>query len=153
MEKLRKGAGVALLVRRRLRRDDLGDWRCRRRSLKRARTLELAWVRGESAGVAAANAAHKPAFLDFYADWCLPCKELDLKVFHQPEVVAELQRFQLVKVDCTHDDDPVVASTQERYGAATLPTLVFLGADGKVAKKIDHFVEKDEFLAALRAVH
>jgi thiol:disulfide interchange protein DsbD len=119
-----------------------------------AHQAELQWIHGEVPGVAAAKAAQKPAFLDFYADWCLPCKELDIKTFHQPEVMRELSRFQLVKVDCTKgDDDPVVVETQERYGAATLPTLVMIGADGKVQKKIDHFVEKDELLQALRSVH
>ena len=104
--------------------------------------------------MAAAKANHKPAFLDFYADWCLPCKEMELKVFHLPEVAAELSRFELVKVDCTQgDDDPVSTAAQKQYGAATLPTLVMIGSDGQVAKKIDHYVEKDEFLSALRAIH
>jgi len=119
-----------------------------------AQVAELRWTRGEAEGVAAAKTAGKPAFLDFYADWCLPCKELDVKTFHQPEVMGELSRFQLVKVDCTKgDDDPKVMETQNRYGAATLPTLVIIGSDGQVAKKIDHLVEKDELLEALRQVH
>ena len=66
------------------------------------------------------------------------------------EVAAELQRFTLVKVDCTNDDDPVVAEAKKRYGADTLPTLVLLDSDGKVAQKIDHFVEPDELLPLLR---
>jgi thioredoxin:protein disulfide reductase len=119
-----------------------------------AAVAELTWIRGEKDGLTAAKTAHKPAFVDFYADWCLPCKEMELKVFHQPEVAAELQRFQLVKVDCTKgDDDAVAVESQKRWGADTLPTLLMLGADGQAAKKIDHFVEKDEFLAALRMVH
>jgi thiol:disulfide interchange protein DsbD len=119
-----------------------------------AKVAELTWIRGEKGGLSAAKTAHKPAFVDFYADWCLPCKEMELKVFHEPEVAAELQRFQLVKVDCTGgDDDPVALESQKRWGANTLPTLLMLGTDGQAAKKIDHFVEKDEFLAALRMVH
>jgi thiol:disulfide interchange protein DsbD len=149
-EKFRKGLGIALLC--------IGGFGVVAWVLAvpapAAAAKELQWVRGEQAGVQAAQAAHKPAFLDFYADWCLPCKELELKVFHQPEVMAELDRFQLVKVDCTKgDDDPATLETQKKYGADTLPTLVFVGADGKVANKINHMIEKEECLQALRAVH
>jgi thioredoxin:protein disulfide reductase len=146
-EKLRKALGIALIV-------GGGFGVIAWFMATPAEAAELKWIRGESEGVAAAKAAQKPAFLDFYADWCLPCKELDIKTFHQPEVSAEFQRFQLVKVDCTKgDDDPAVMATQSRYGAATLPTLVMIGSDGQIAKKIDHFVGKDELLAALRSVH
>ena len=81
--------------------------------------------------MAAAKRAHKPALLDFYADWCLPCKEMELKTF-DARGRARARALQLVKVDCTNDDDPAVAAAKKRWGAATLPTLVLLGADGKV---------------------
>src|SRR5262249_55306833 len=86
--------------------------------------LHLAWIKGEKPGLVAAKAGHKPALLDFYADWCLPCKEMELKTFDHEEVAKELQRFTLVKVDMTNDDDPETAAVKQRYGAATLPTVV-----------------------------
>jgi len=112
----------------------------------------LTWLKGEAAGVAAAKSAHKPALLDFYADWCLPCKEMELKTFENPEVASELERYQLVKVDMTSDDDPNVVAVRERYQATTLPTLVLLDSDGKVVQKIDHYVEPKELLPLLRPV-
>jgi thiol:disulfide interchange protein DsbD len=111
--------------------------------------LHLAWIKGEKPGLEAARANHKPALLDFYADWCLPCKEMELKTFDQDEVAKELQRFALIKLDMTNDDDPETAAVKERYGAATLPTVVLLDADGKVAHKLDHFVEPKELLPLL----
>jgi thiol:disulfide interchange protein DsbD len=116
-----------------------------------AAEARLAWVHGEHEGVSAANAEHKPALLDFYADWCLPCKELELKTFSRPDVAKELQRFKLVKVNCTTDDDPKVEDAKKRWGAATLPTVLLLDASGKVAHKIDHFVSGDELLEMLRS--
>jgi thiol:disulfide interchange protein DsbD len=112
----------------------------------------LAWVHGADAGLEQARAAHRPVVLDFYADWCLPCKELELKTFSRAEVAEQLERFTLVKVDCTHDDDPQVAAAKERWQAATLPTLVLVGADGQVARRIDHFVDPEELVALLRDV-
>jgi len=109
----------------------------------------ITWVHGENEGLEIARALHKPALLDFYADWCLPCKELELKTFSRAEVARALARFTLVKVNCTTDDDPAVAAAKKRWGADTLPTLVLLDADGKVARKIDHFVQPDELLKLL----
>jgi thiol:disulfide interchange protein DsbD len=145
--KLRKGLGVAATV--------VGlfgtvGWVLAPKAAD-ARAPELAWVHGEAAGVQAAQAQHKPALLDFYADWCLPCKELELKTFSHPEVARLLQQFTLVKVDCTTDDDPAVLDAKKRYQAETLPTLALLDANGKLARKIDHFVEPDELLKILRS--
>lgn len=110
------------------------------------------WIHGEKAGLAAAKAAGKPALLDFYADWCLPCKEMEIKTFDHPEVAEELRRFQLVKIDTTNDDDPEVIEAKKRYRADTLPTVVLIGSDGRVAHHIDHYVEPHELLPLLRGL-
>ena len=109
----------------------------------------ITWVHGESEGLEVARAQHRPVLLDFYADWCLPCKELENKTFSRIEVARALARFTLVKVNCTTDDDPLVVAAKQRWHADTLPTLVLVDADGKVARKIDHFVPAEELLALL----
>jgi thioredoxin:protein disulfide reductase len=109
----------------------------------------VAWVHGEDEGLKVARALHRPALLDFYADWCLPCKELERKTFSRAEVARALARFTLIKVDCTTDDDPAVAAAKRRWGADTLPTLVLVDGDGKVARRIDHFVPPEELLQLL----
>jgi thioredoxin:protein disulfide reductase len=111
----------------------------------------LAWTYGEKAGLAAARAAHKPALLDFYADWCIPCKEMDVKTFDK--VSDELQRFQLVKIDGTNEDDPAVIEVVNRYDAHVRPTVIVLDSDGKIVKKYDGVVSAEELGPVLRAVH
>jgi thiol:disulfide interchange protein DsbD len=144
-EKLRKGLGVAALV--------VGAYGIVGYLLTAPQIgAELHWVRGEAAGVQAARLEHKPVLLDFYADWCLPCKELELKTFSDPKVKEALAGFTLVKVDCTADDDPAVVDAKQRYHADTLPTLSLLDADGHQVKTINHFVEPTELIETLRAL-
>jgi thiol:disulfide interchange protein DsbD len=113
---------------------------------------QLAWGHDEIAAVAQAKANHQPVLIDFFAEWCLPCKELDARTFSKPEVAAELGRFALVKVDCTADDD-VVAARKQRYDAKTLPAVILLGSDGELKARIDKFVPPDELIPLLQRVN
>jgi thioredoxin:protein disulfide reductase len=115
-----------------------------------AGAAELQWRHDHEAAVAQARAQHQPVLLDFYADWCLPCKELERSTFSKPEVVRALATRTLVKVDCTSDEDPRVVAAKKQWHADTLPTLVLVDADGKVAHKVDHVVSADELLTLLR---
>jgi thiol:disulfide interchange protein DsbD len=122
-------------------------------SAKNEPPIKLEWIHGEAAGLAEAKRAHQPALLDFYADWCLPCKEMELKTFNTPTVAKELSRFTLVKVDCSNDDDPEVAAAKKRYNADTLPSVVIIDSDGKPRPTLNHRVEPDELLPLLTATH
>jgi thiol:disulfide interchange protein DsbD len=61
----------------------------------------LAFERYSDAAVQAAKADRRPVMIDFYADWCLPCKELDHKTFTDPRVVEKMKGWVLLKADLT----------------------------------------------------
>lgn len=95
----------------------------------------------------------KPVMIDFYADWCAACKELDREVYVEASVVEEAERFINIKVDGTNEDDPIEA-LYEKFGVKGLPTVAFVDSSGEVLKdpRVTGFLEPDKFLSELRKV-
>lgn len=83
------------------------------------------------AALAEAAAAGKPVVIDFFADWCLPCKELEKFTFTDPAVAKALDGWVLLKADLTKSASPEVAALRTRWNVQGVPTIVFLGPDGK----------------------
>jgi len=80
--------------------------------------------------VAAASAAGKPAMLDFYADWCVSCIEMEKFTFTDPGVQAEFERAVLLQADVTANDAEDQALLQH-FGILGPPTIVFFDSSGR----------------------
>jgi thioredoxin:protein disulfide reductase len=94
----------------------------------------------------------RPVFIDFYADWCAPCKELDKYTFSSPEVVSLSKNFLMLKVDLTSADDPQTEALTKKYQLKGFPTLVFLKPDGTEISELraTGFEPKEAFLARMK---
>ncbi|HEY2903837.1 MAG TPA: cytochrome c biogenesis protein CcdA [Polyangia bacterium] len=112
--------------------------------------VQLTWLRSESDALTAATAAGQPLLIDFMADWCLPCRELDLKVFSQPDVAQALQDFTLLRVDLTREDeDPALGAVKKKYGADTLPAVRIVSPTGAPLGRTDEVLTPTRFLDLL----
>jgi thiol:disulfide interchange protein DsbD len=80
--------------------------------------------------LAVASAAGRPVMLDFYADWCVSCKEMERYTFTDPAVQAELARALLLQADVTANDEADQALLRH-LGILGPPTIVFFGPDGR----------------------
>ncbi len=93
-----------------------------------------------------------PMLVDFTANWCTACKELDRETFAQVDVRAEAGRFLAVKVDASVDDDPEVLATMKTLSVKGLPTVILFDSQGRELRRFTDFVRADVMLAALRDV-
>ncbi len=101
-----------------------------------------------------ASSAGRPVIVDFYADWCIPCKELDQKTFNDKGVSAELARFDRFKGDLTKSDDPNTQAMTRKYSIVGVPTIMLIGSDGREIRslRLNGFEEPEQFLARLQQV-
>ena len=84
--------------------------------------------------LAIAKKSNQPAVLDFYADWCVACKEMDTFTFTDTKVKAALSQFRLIRVDVT-SNDRAVKQLLKHYSVVAPPTLLFFNNQGQETTK------------------
>ncbi|WP_371410788.1 protein-disulfide reductase DsbD [Vibrio penaeicida] len=101
----------------------------------------------------AAKQAGKPVMLDFYADWCVACKEFEKYTFHAPEVEAKLQGYVLLQADVTRSM-PEDIELLQKLEVLGLPTIEFWDANGEYLPnaRLTGFMPAEPFLAHLNVL-
>jgi thiol:disulfide interchange protein DsbD len=112
----------------------------------------IRWIPYSDAMLNQAALEAKPVFIDFYADWCAPCKELDADTFAAPEVIERSRKFIMLKADLTSTGNPQVESLRQKYQARGVPTLIFLKPGGEEIANLrgTGFESKDIFLDKMK---
>jgi thiol:disulfide interchange protein DsbD len=80
--------------------------------------------------LAAAKAAGEPVMLDFYADWCTYCKQMERQTFSDPKVAGLMSEMILLQADVTRQDDADKA-LQDHIGIPAPPAMIFWDTAGK----------------------
>ena len=119
-------------------------------------TGSLAWRRVESVDqldAALAGANGKPVLLDFYADWCVSCKEMDRFTFNDPRVANKLAGMQLLRADVTANNAEDKALLK-RFGLFGPPGTIFFDSQGREVPgtRVIGFESANQFLLSLARV-
>ena len=103
--------------------------------------------------LAAAKAAGKPVMLDFYADWCVSCKEMERFTFAEAKVAASMKQMVLLQADVTANNDADKALLK-RFGLFGPPGIIFWSTAGVELGdlRVVGFVPADKFLPTLERV-
>ncbi len=111
----------------------------------------FSWLPYSKQAIEDSVAHHKPVVIDFFAEWCPNCHDLDREVFSLPEIQAKLAQVTALRMDVTNQDDPRVQEIAQEYGIDGVPTVIFLDSHGHEIKdsRVIGFVTPQEFSRAL----
>ena len=100
------------------------------------------------AAVSASIAVGKPVMLDFYADWCTYCIEMEEYTFPDSRVQKELANVTLLQADVT-DNDVTDIALLNHFKLFAPPAILFIGVDGQENReyRLVGFLDADDFLA------
>jgi thiol:disulfide interchange protein DsbD len=110
--------------------------------------LAFAPVRSSAQLDQAVKTAAQPAMLDFYADWCVSCKEMEKLTFSDPRVQAKLQQLNLLRADVTanNPDDQALLKRFRLFGP---PGIIFFDHGGNEVLRVVGYESADVFLRSL----
>ena len=106
------------------------------------------WEKATSHSLARAKEQKVAVVMDFTADWCIPCKELEHFTFSDHRVAQASEKLRPLKVDLTKTGDPEAEELKKIYQVLGVPTVIFIDSTGKEIKDLRFvgFVDADSFL-------
>jgi len=112
---------------------------------------EPAWRHDVEAAFAEAERTGRPVVMDFWAEWCAACKELDHETWSDERVLELARGFIPLKMDMTERSETNTALLR-RYGVAGMPTVIFFAPDGSELERFSGFRSPEQVIPVLQRV-
>lgn len=116
---------------------------------------EIEWQPYSEQALQTAEREGKGVIIDTYADWCIPCKELDHVTFTDSDVKRESERFVRLKLNLTSSDaNSESGRAKAKFGIRGVPTVIFLDPAGRERPelRLEGFEKPNLFLARMKQV-
>lgn len=101
--------------------------------------------------LSAASEGNRPVVIEFGAEWCLPCVEMENTTFKDAVVTREAERFTMLQADVTEESSENTELLQE-FGVVGVPTMIFYAGDGTEVERLVGFVSAEQMIDAMRAI-
>ena len=116
--------------------------------VKQISTIEPEWFSSDGEGFRQARLMNRPVLMDFFAEWCAACHELDEKTWSEERVRSELDRYVRIKLDLTRNDEQTQAY-QNKYKIIGMPTVILFDVSGKEMFRFEGFKPPEDVLKIL----
>lgn len=113
--------------------------------LHAARSAEIQWQKSYAGAMQQAKRTKKPVLVEFYAEWCSPCKAMAATTLKDSGVVKLSRRFVAVRVDVDKAQE-----LADRFGVATIPYAVVVSPDGKLIRASRGYLDAESFCLFLK---
>jgi len=119
--------------------------------IPRPAPTEIAFAPFSTTALQSAASERRPVLIDFSADWCIPCREMEHSTFVNPAVVKEAQRFVLMRADLTKSDQ-ANDRLRGKFGVEGVPTMLIIDSAGQIKVRKSGYIGPDEMLADLKHI-
>ncbi|MCF7885877.1 MAG: thioredoxin family protein [Candidatus Marinimicrobia bacterium] len=113
---------------------------------------EITWE--HNIDIAVEKSQKKPVMIDFMAEWCPPCQEMEKTTFNNSKIIKKADKFVTVRIDV--DKQETVAQkyngNASKYGGVGIPNILFLNSDGKKLRHIIGYRNAEQLAAVMDSV-
>ncbi len=115
---------------------------------------EIVWLTNLDTAKVIAGRLNKPLMIDFMAEWCPPCQEMEKTTFNQPAVIAKAGEFVTVRIDVDKQGDVANAynCNANKYGGVGIPNMLFMDFEDYRLRHVIGYREPEKLLSVMDSV-